>query len=282
MIKNSDIKRNRNAFTLIELLVVIAIIAILAALLLPALAKAKGRALRAGCFNNQRQIGLAFAMFANDRDDKLPWASGIDPDIGGANVTYFTSDIYSYVGGPAGGSAGNNFLPVLLCPAHKSLHKGDPLTAPHFLCSYAGPMVGNAFGSQNVDFSFNSPQPVLIGYVGSGLNATLCVRRKSTQIPGPSDVAPLTELAADSNNQWQFAPLNTVGFQVAPDSTGEQSGTVNYTLQVHAGIVNYTFVDGHVESLKWNSARVLGSTGSAGNYPGWAPIGGIWTIRQGD
>ncbi|HKQ39509.1 MAG TPA: prepilin-type N-terminal cleavage/methylation domain-containing protein [Verrucomicrobiae bacterium] len=61
------------AFTLIELLVVIAVIAILAALLLPALARAKVQARRTVCLNNLKQIGAGFRGWANDHNGKFPW-----------------------------------------------------------------------------------------------------------------------------------------------------------------------------------------------------------------
>jgi len=106
------------AFTLIELLVVIAIIAILAGLLLPALAKAKAKAVRVNCINCLRQIGVGFRIYSNDHGDQFPW-NVQQPDGSKNGATYGTMTLHFR-------SASNELSSpkILACPGDPNRSKG--------------------------------------------------------------------------------------------------------------------------------------------------------------
>jgi prepilin-type N-terminal cleavage/methylation domain-containing protein len=105
-------KRSGFAFTLIELLVVCAIIAVLSALLLPALAGAKARASRAHCLSNLRQAGLSLRMWAQDHEGKFPWMVSAE-DGGSQGASVVATDQYLTLSNELDSPR------VLVCPSDK-------------------------------------------------------------------------------------------------------------------------------------------------------------------
>jgi prepilin-type N-terminal cleavage/methylation domain-containing protein/prepilin-type processing-associated H-X9-DG protein len=92
--------KKTNAFTLIELLVVIAIIAILGAMLLPALAKAKERAKTISCLSNVKQWGYAFFMYEDDNNEVFPYEGAYGDISSGLNVTAWYNTTTAYNASP--------------------------------------------------------------------------------------------------------------------------------------------------------------------------------------
>jgi prepilin-type N-terminal cleavage/methylation domain-containing protein len=230
-----------SAFTLIELLVVIAVIAILAALLLPTLARAKAQAWRIQCINNQKQLVLTWAMYSGDYRDNLVLNGG---EVGGAHAA-----AYLWVFG------GNHGDPDTITNTQCVLDPKYALFAPYLQAVqvYKCPAdrslwpVGGRSSLEMRSYALNS----YIGTPGANVVRPLVLNSAYRVYLKSSDLA-LNSPA----NRFAFADVNpgnicTPGFGVDMNL----QTIIHYPSVLHNGAGIVTFADNHIETHKWRDPR---------------------------
>jgi prepilin-type N-terminal cleavage/methylation domain-containing protein/prepilin-type processing-associated H-X9-DG protein len=291
---NKPTTRRRNGFTLIELLVVIAIIAILAAMLLPALGKAKQKAYRIQCTSGNKQFGLAFAIWSGEHDDKYPPAAYYTGDY----VFQLSWDDYLHrlIGGTSSdtdlsyGITSGGIPKILRCPADK-IEISIAWASFGQRRTYSMNGADRLMASGNGNFNLPAQPTHGVGVHLSNPNGSQPPWEppgyKSSVVKDPSATILLVEqptggnIAGNDTPSYSKGPVGPADFssgypeqtayQIVTSSSAQMYGKAAYNL--HSQRFNYLFHDGHAEVLKVE--QTIG-TGTLTNPKG------MWTVTAGD
>ena len=250
-------RKGRVAFTLIELLVVIAIIAILAAMLLPALTKAKLKAQGVYCMNNNRNLSLAWRMYGEDNHDLIPYSSDDpnDPDHKVKDQFAWTLTHLDFSDSPYNWDVNwdiplrvlwpyNKSFQIYRCPADRSYvtHNGVqmPRVRTYSMNFYLGGFDGNTVVSQAKNYK--------VYLKLSDLND-----RGSS--PGPSGTFVFIDEREDLIN-WGNFMTDMTGWGV-PNGAGQYEFRQDLPGFYHHRACGFSFVDGHSEIHRWLDGRTM-------------------------